>query len=339
MEDPSWGVTSYQPPRPAMNIARRAALLDLPDPSEAFVDPLASFAYGYEAYVEDEYDEYVSYSGQPSEEVVEEIEDAQPIEADAVVEDVADDSIVEEPMEEEVYLEDEYLEDDFLDLDEFTDDDWEQSAEEEEEVVSQPSPQPKSERKSFWGKEESSNWKGGATQRMDLREEDPLVIDVDDLQNAILELGDEYLVAHDIWFVATGASQTNHAGIQAFIDTHRKDIRGAFLVNLDSIGAGSLALVVNEGLHTARRADRRLVRLLSGIAQDLHVQIETAMMNWTDLESTITTRSRVRSVTVMGIDDNVLPANSHTMDDVPEQVDPRQVSNVVRMVTELIRRS
>ncbi|MDO4806807.1 MAG: M28 family peptidase [Coriobacteriales bacterium] len=332
VEDPSWGVTSYQPPRPAMNIARRAALLDLPDPSEAFVDPLASYAYGYAPYVEDEYDEYVSYDEQPYEDEVPDVEEIQPIEEDPVVEDFAEDFLEEEPveepeeeLEEQAYPEDDLLEDEFLDLDEYADE--------------EPIPQPKPERKSFWGKEESSDWKGGATQRMDLREEEPLVIDADDLQDAILELGDEYLVAHDIWFVATGASQTSHAGIQAFIDAHRKDIRGAFLVNLDSIGVGSLALVVNEGLHTSRRADRRLVRLLSGIAQDLHVQIETAMMNWTDLESTITSRSRVRSVTIMGIDDNVLPANSHTMDDVPEHVNPRQVSNVVRMVTELIRRS
>jgi hypothetical protein len=50
-------------------------------------------------------------------------------------------------------------------------------------------------------------------------------------------------------------------------------------------------------------------------------------------------RSRVRSVTIAGLDENVLPAYSHTSDDVPENVNPKQVYDVVRMVTELIRRA
>lgn len=334
VEDPSWGVTSYQPPRPSINIARRAALLDLPDPSEAFVDPLASYGYGYGSYEEGEYDAYNPYDEQSYEDEMEEPEG---------VGEELEDSAVEEPLVE-VYEDDgEYYEDDIAEIDDETDDDAEEESEGTQEPVEELDDesglQPRSDHKSFWGQSGQSNWKGGATQRMDIRDDDPIVVDIDDLQDAILELGDEYLVAHDIWFVATGASETNHAGIRAFIDAHRKDIRGAFLVNLDSIGAGSLSLVVNEGLHVSRRADRRLVRLLTSIAQDLHIQIENAMMNWTDRESTITTRSRIRSVTITGIDEDVLPAYSHTMEDVPEVVDPKQVSNVVRMVTELIRRS
>lgn len=344
VEDPSWGITSYQPPRPAMNIARRAALLDLPDPSEDFVDPLASYAYSYEPYAE-----YNPYDGQPVDGQTLLEEDIELDEAYEVDEYVEDEYIEEEYAEvedtEEEYVEEEYVEDDLDDLDGFEDPDVdtyqeEQGSNEDDEVEESAQEAPHTEEHgSFWGSGASSNWKGGAAKRMDMREDAPLVIDADELQDAILELGDEYLVAHDIWFVATGASESNHAGIQAFVDAHRKDIRGAFLVNLDSIGAGSLALVVSEGLHVTRRADRRLVRLLTSIAQDLHIQLETALMNWTDKESTITARSRLRSVTITGIDDNVLPAYSHTMDDVPEQVDPRQVSNVVRMVTELVRRS
>jgi hypothetical protein len=63
------------------------------------------------------------------------------------------------------------------------------------------------------------------------------------------------------------------------------------------------------------------------------------MQNWTDHESTIAMRKRIRSVTIMGLDENDLPANAHTASDVPENVNPRQVSNVVRIITELIRRS
>jgi hypothetical protein len=39
------------------------------------------------------------------------------------------------------------------------------------------------------------------------------------------------------------------------------------------------------------------------------------------------------------MDENGLPAFSHTLDDVPENVNGDQVADIVEMVTELIRQS
>ena len=178
--------------------------------------------------------------------------------------------------------------------------------------------------------------------RSDLRDQDsdePLVIDEEDLQDAMLELGDEFLMAHDIWFVATGASSLDHAGIKAFVEAHKRDVRGSFVINLESVGAGALTVLTQEGLRNPRKADRRLVRMLTDIAQDLHISLDSLAYNWDETESASTMRSRLRSVSIMGLDDNNLPAYSHTLNDMPENVDPSQVSSVVRLVTELIRRS
>lgn len=304
LDDPAWGVSTYQPSKPVMNIARRAALFDLPDPSAASMDPFEDEPYKDE--YEDDYEDGYKTSYEDYEENLDDI-------------DEFDD--VDEPL--------------VNDLDQDTDP--EPLAKDIVEQDSKGSTQTK-----FWGASRSPGWKGGATMRADLMDDqgdEPIVMDMDELQDAILELGDEFLVAHDIWFVATGASEVGHAGMRAFIDEHRRDIRGAFLVNLDSIGAGALSLLVREGLHEPRRADRRLVRTITSIAQDLHVQMDTAMYNWDERESATSMRSRVRSVTMVGLDDNNLPALSHTSEDVPENVDPSQVSDVVRIVCELIRRA
>ena len=246
MDDPTWGTASYQPARPVMNIARRAALFDLPDPSKAVFDPLES-----------EYDDDDDYED-------------------------ADDS-------------------------------------------------------------RTNGWKGGAAVRSDLRNDEesdePLVIEADDLQDAILELGDDYLLGHDIWFVATGASAYDHAGIKSFVDEHRRDFRGCFLINLESIGSGDLAILTREGYHAPRRADRRIVRMITDIARDLHISIQQYAYNWDETEAATPMRARVRATTIMGMDDKGLPAYRHTSDDVPENIDANQVSAVVRIVSELIRRS
>lgn len=261
VEDPTWGTSEYQPTRPSHNLARRAALYDVPDPSGRTIDPL-----------EDDY-EY-------EEEVVTTRQDA-----------------------------------------------------------SRGNTGPRS---GFWHDDtgdrgQSSDWKGGATLRDDLRDDMPF--DEGAMQDAMLELGDEFLDEHDIWFVATGASEDSHAGMKAFIDEHKREIRGAFLVNLECVGAGTLAAYAREGLYDRRRADRRLVRMVCDIARDLHIGFDTAMCDWGETDAAAALRSRVRAVTIVGLDENDQPALSHTVDDVPENVNPRQVDDVVRIVTEVIRRA
>jgi len=310
LTDPGWGVSSYQPALPSVNIARRAALFDLPDPSSLSPDPFDD----YEEY-DDEYDEY---------------EDVEiPVDEPSVLENPTAAEIVERADVSTPYEGEKFEKETVVESIPGT----EESANEDSDDSNKSSG-----KKSFWGS--ASQWKGGATVRDDLRGDDaPIVIDADDLQDAILELGDEFLVAHDIWFVATGASEINHAGIQAFLENHKRDIRGAFLVNLECIGAGELSVIVQEGFSASRRADRRLVRMITSIAQDLHIQIVNALLNWGETDSATAMRSRVRSVTIAGLDENVLPAYSHTSDDIPENVNPKQVYDVVRMVTELIRRA
>ena len=62
------------------------------------------------------------------------------------------------------------------------------------------------------------DWKGGATGAPG--------IDDEQLRDAITSMDDDELLGHDIWFVATGASEYEHAGMQAFLNTHRDKLRG-----------------------------------------------------------------------------------------------------------------
>lgn len=161
----------------------------------------------------------------------------------------------------------------------------------------------------------------------------------DDLREAILGMSDDELLAHDIWFVATGASSLDHAGIKTFLDEHRKDVRGAFVVNLECIGAGSLNILSQEGEGAPRRADRRMGRLLLNIAKDLHLNLDHARFDWADTEATPAMRARMRATTIMGLDENGVPALSHTPTDVEVNVDPDRPTRVAEMVAELIRRA
>ena len=62
-------------------------------------------------------------------------------------------------------------------------------------------------------------------------------------------------------------------------------------------------------------------------------------LDWGTTDATPAMRSSLRSVTIRGVDQNGLPALSHTSEDVPENVSGDQAARVVEIVTEMIRRS
>ena len=51
----------------------------------------------------------------------------------------------------------------------------------------------------------------------------------EDMLSAVASMGDDELLGHDIWFVATGASDCDGAGMKTFLASHRDKLRGVFL--------------------------------------------------------------------------------------------------------------
>ena len=189
-------------------------------------------------------------------------------------------------------------------------------------------------------KDDDPIWRGGAASRGGLRlVDDEEAPSGEELRDAVLSLGDDELIAHDIWFVALGASALDHAGMRSFLKQHRHEIRGSFIVNLDCVGAGELTILTREGTDVTRRSDRRLGRLLSNAARDLHVEMGQASYDWTSTDAHPAMRSSMRAATIMGIGEDGLPALSHTLDDVADNVSGDQAHEVVEIVTEMIRRS
>ncbi|MBP3885308.1 MAG: M28 family peptidase [Olsenella sp.] len=172
------------------------------------------------------------------------------------------------------------------------------------------------------------------------REEDlPAEPTSEDLRDAILGMSDDELIAHDIWFVATGASSLDHAGIKKFLEEHRRDVRGAFVVNLDSIGAGELNILSHEGVDGVRRGDRRMGRLLLNIARDLHIDLGHRKLDWADTDATPAMRSNMRATTIMGMNEHGVPALSHTSADIEANIDHDRPTRVAEIIAELIRRA
>jgi hypothetical protein len=184
----------------------------------------------------------------------------------------------------------------------------------------------------------SKGWKGGAAKSGELRDSD-YDLDVVEMQEEVMEFGDEDLLAHDIWFVATGASTLGFAGSKDFLERHRKQLRGALVFTITGVGAGTVSILTTEGSIEKRRVDRRILRTLKGVSKDLHVDVDEVPRPWADTDATPFMRNSIRSASIVGLEAGDVIAYAHTQEDVIENINPRQITQVAQLITEAIRRS
>ncbi|MEY8437671.1 M28 family peptidase [Atopobiaceae bacterium 24-176] len=360
VDDPSWGRTDFAPGNP-MSFARRAALFDLPDPTQAAFDPLASDSASFDDVDEGAYeapgqqDEPSPASDDPASVVVSQrsvsgsapngrvtVSQSQSVAAvSGLGQDEAPAAVPIEPVR--VTSHDKakkaslrgrlsrgkkQQEPDSMSSWLGVDEDFDAKSD--------------GERIGSWdnfddGGNGQRPWKGGATRSAELR--DPEQSEDPELAEAVLDMDYVDLVAHDIYFVAAGASELDHAGSKAFIKEYRSRLRGAFLINLDAVGAGELTLLTEEGAVNVRKVDRRLLKSIDRIARDLHVPLQCSPRPWADTDATCAMRASVRSATLMGCDPGEVPSLAHTAENVPQNVKQDQVAQVNLIVSETIRRA
>ena len=178
--------------------------------------------------------------------------------------------------------------------------------------------------------DDDDGWKGGATSSDGAPAEDMLA--------AVASMGDDELLGHDIWFVATGASDCDGAGMKAFLAAHRDKLRGVFFINLESIGAGRLSVVTVEGEQQLLKGDRRIMNLVNKVCKSFHVDCGAFEMPYAKTDAYAALEASRRALTIAGVDGPRL-ACAHTEDDLPYNVNPTNIATVSEVVTEVIRRS
>lgn len=176
--------------------------------------------------------------------------------------------------------------------------------------------------------EGDDGWKGGAAGEGS----------EDELRQAVTSLGDDELLGHDIWFVATGAAENDNAGMKAFLDEHRDKLRGVFIINLKCVGAGQLSMITTEGEHRTLKADRRITGLFSRVASDFHRPLASVEMPYVDTDAHAAMKRSLRAMTLAGVEGSSF-ACAYTEQDHPINLNADNVNYAADLVTEVIRRS
>ncbi len=120
----------------------------------------------------------------------------------------------------------------------------------------------------FGDDDDGLNWKGGEAQGDLIEDEEYAAQQAARIRRKVSELDDVGLSNKEVWFVATSATDAHHNGIRTFLNDYHEELRGAFIINLESLGAGDLYWSTLESAGGAtKKSSARLVSLARRVAR------------------------------------------------------------------------
>ena len=140
----------------------------------------------------------------------------------------------------------------------------------------------------------------------------------------------------EVWFVALGSELAGNGGIKAFLAEHASDMRGAVIVNLESLGAGNLSYLEKEGELKQASCSPRMKRFIRKASQASGISILASKIDWRESAASYAQKHRLQAMTIVGMDGNK-PARYGEADDVIENIDPSALDKSADMVIELLK--
>lgn len=157
------------------------------------------------------------------------------------------------------------------------------------------------------------------------------------IRKRITEHVDRTLSEKEVWFVATGAEEVGTVGMKAFIDEYASDLQGAYIINLDNLGTGTLYWVTREGMARRYSADRRLVSAARRASREEEVLAKGREYRGLSTDATPALARKLKAMSIMAFDINGRLPNWHWASDTTENVQSENIENAVKLVMGIIR--
>ena len=157
------------------------------------------------------------------------------------------------------------------------------------------------------------------------------------IRRRVTESVDRALSEKEIWFVATGSREAGSWGMRALLDAYGSELRDALIINIDSVGAGTVAYVTSEGMLRRYPSDRRLISQAKRTAREKGLSVKGHACASHTTDATVALARRFKAMSVMAFDINSRVPNWHWKTDTADTVQERTVNAAVEFVTALVR--
>lgn len=141
----------------------------------------------------------------------------------------------------------------------------------------------------------------------------------------------------EVWFVALGAEQYSHSGITAFLDEHADEMKGAVIINLEALGAGTLSVIDQESeTFKTHRPSSRIKRFVRQAFERSGVTYHATPLTRRETPATIAMSRGVQAFTVAGMGDGNTALYS-AENDIVENLDPEALKEASKFIMAVLK--
>ncbi len=140
----------------------------------------------------------------------------------------------------------------------------------------------------------------------------------------------------DVWFVALGSELAGNAGMKNFMDTHKEELRGAIIIELDGLGAGNLSMVGTEGSMKQTKYSSRMKRFTRKATQVTGIKCATVNYSWCDSAAAFANKHGASALHLVG-DDGGKPAFFAQANDIVDNINESTLDKNAEFVMEVLR--
>lgn len=140
----------------------------------------------------------------------------------------------------------------------------------------------------------------------------------------------------EVWFVALGSELAQNSGMKAFLEAHQSELRGAFIVDIDAIGAGDLTMVEREGFLKPSKASSRMKRYIRKASQATGIKVATGALLSEESAASYAAKHGCQVTHLVGMEGGK-PALYGQQDDIVENIDEKKLASNVDFLMELLK--
>lgn len=140
----------------------------------------------------------------------------------------------------------------------------------------------------------------------------------------------------EVWFVALGSELAQNSGMKAFLEAHQSELRGAFIVDIDAIGAGDLTMIEREGFLKPSKASSRMKRYIRKASQATGIKVASGALLAEESAASYAAKHGCQVTHLVGMEGGK-PALYGQQDDIVENIDEKKLVSNVDFLMELLK--
>jgi len=140
----------------------------------------------------------------------------------------------------------------------------------------------------------------------------------------------------EIWFVAIGSDTDAHDGALAFVNEHQSELRGAMVIEIESLGLGNLSVASEEGRFKKVNASSRIKRYMRGAQAATGITPSSISLAGSDSIASTVQKAGFQTMHLFG-EEAGKPALKGSADDVLENIDEDVLDDNVNFLMELLK--